>query len=136
MNACVGKWVIGNAAIEEGKRVRCGTFNAYNTRHGIRKGALEGNHGRPIDGRLRFEPFALQVAGPVRTLSHRNQHLLGIAPAQRAGSTVGQVVDHGYLPARRCGHARDARTARASADHDQVEVLTLVHVLLLDAQPG
>jgi hypothetical protein len=92
-------------------------------RHGIGKTAFEGHQIGPVDADVPGDALAGHAPGMVRSRCAADQHLLGIAAAQRAGAAEEAEVDHGHAPAggarARCGDHR----CRAGADDYQLVLL-------------
>src|SRR5260370_37456124 len=69
-------------------------------RHWVGECALDADQCRSAEGQARRgDALALHAATPVHQVGNANQYLLGVAPAQLAGSPEGVVVDYGHAPA-------------------------------------
>ncbi len=88
---------------------------------------------RPVERSFAQRPAVLrgivQFVGEVRCI---DQHLLGHATADHAGSANAEFLRHRHPGAVRCGDPAGAHAARTGADHEKV-VVKVCHEMLLSA---
>src|SRR5262245_38699589 len=101
--------------------------------YGIGEGPLEGDQFFPVDAQITSNAVPVHPARPIGGLGPADQHLLGIAAAQRAGSAERAMVDNRHRRAR----APDARGnhLRGGAGTDDNDVVG-VHPLALAMLPA
>ena len=97
--------------------------------HGGGVRALARHEGRPVDAGPADQPVAVQAARPAHGLRGRQQHLLRVAAALRAGPAVGQAVHDRHPQALLRAARRHVLRGRTAADHQ--DVVRVVHLDLL-----
>src|SRR5260370_3232091 len=86
----------------------------------IGEGPLEPHQVGPGDLRVAGYSPVPHPAIPVRDLRGAHEDFLGVAAAQRARATVGEIIEHRYAPARLPAPVGGRGTAGPRADDDEV----------------
>ena len=90
-------------------------------RHRVGEGALEADQVGPVEGQARSgNALALHTAAPVHQVGNADEDLLGVAPAQLAGSSEGVVIDDGHTPAGLTAGIGDALGGRAGSQDNYI----------------
>src|SRR5215831_799797 len=84
--------------------------------YGIGEGPLEGDQFFPVDAQIASNAAPVHPARPIGGFGPADQHLLGIAAAQRTGSAEGAMVDYRHRPARATGASGHHLRGGTSAD--------------------
>ena len=89
-------------------------------RYAIGEASLERHQGRPVDLQVAVDAMRSHAPGCVERLLAANQHLLGVAPAQRAGAAERPVIDDRDAPAALAHSGDHHLSGGARTDGDQI----------------
>src|SRR5216684_1586745 len=92
-------------------------------RYGVGERALEGHQRRPVDAPITIDAAAMHAARKIDDLGAADQHLLGVAAAQRAGAAERAVVDDGHRAPRGAYAGAGDLGSRSGADDNEIVAL-------------